>query len=233
MEEMKVITEKAVENEDGTLMKAATKLIDIDSNSKVALMVLGGISIGALLYKTYQSLPSPHPSIPMAPNMHPILGHIPFFKNNYEKLHDAIYSVLKDRDIVSFKLPGFQSVFITTPELIEWVFTTQFDKFEKGDAQIEKFRDVFGNYGQAIFVSDGKHWRFHRKIGSRMFSVRNLRDYMYGCCTSTTVITMETLEKLNNSGLEIDINDLVSRMTFDCFTSIAFGTSFDSMSLYP
>jgi len=61
----------------------------------------------------------------------------------------------------------------------------------------------------------------------------NLRDYMFGCCTHTTSATLGTLEKLRREGAVIDINNILGRMTFDCFTSIAFGHSFDSMSLYP
>ena len=63
-----------------------------------------------------------------------------------------------------------------------------------------------------------------------MFSMRNLRDYMFGCCAETTGTTMAKLESLRVSGQPIDINDILGRMTFDCFTSIAFGASFDSMS---
>merc|ERR1712176_55141 len=39
--------------------------------------------------------------------------------------------------------------------------------------------------------------------------------------------------QLRVNGKCIDINDILGRMTFDCFTSIAFGQSFASMSLYP
>ena len=66
-----------------------------------------------------------------------------------------------------------------------------------------------------------------------MFSVRNLRDYMYSCCQDTTKSTMNVLENLRKDNKPIDINDILGRMTFDCFTSIAFGKSFKSMKLYP
>ena len=66
-----------------------------------------------------------------------------------------------------------------------------------------------------------------------MFSVRNLRDYMYSCCQQTTKSTMNVLENLRQNNQIIDINDILGRMTFDCFTSIAFGKSFNSMKLYP
>ena len=56
---------------------------------------------------------------------------------------------------------------------------------------------------------------------------------MYSCCVDTTKATLNVLEGLRAANEVIDINDILGRMTFDCFTSIAFGQSFDSMSLYP
>ena len=44
---------------------------------------------------------------------------------------------------------------------------------------------------------------------------------MYSCCQQTTNSTMKVLQKLNDKNMEIDINDILGRMTFDCFTSIA------------
>eukprot|EP01084_Bolivina_argentea_P260779 440511_1 len=223
---------KAVNKEENKLIKAATKYIDPNS-TKAAVIVLGGLSIGTLLYKIYNALPSPHPSIPSAPGFHPILGHAHIFRDNYSNLHDAVFKVVSEYDIVALKMPDFYQIYLNTPKLIEWVFTTEFNKFFKGYSQMEKFECLFGKYGEGIFVSDDSHWRFHRKIGSRMFSVRNLRDYMYNCCMKTTSSTLNVLEHLRITNGEIDINDILGRMTFDCFTSIAFGTSFDSMSLYP
>jgi len=214
------------------LVKAATQLIDPKTQT-AAIWILGGVSIGTLLYKAYKSLPAPHASIPTAPGMHPVLGHVPFFQRNYDNLHDELFKLVGSYDIVSVKLPGYHQIFLNTPKLCEWVFTTKFNQFYKGSSQNEKISSLFGGYGQGIFVSDDQHWRFHRKIGSRMFSVRNLRDYMYSCCNNTTTKTLNVLETLRAKHQEIDINDILGRMTFDCFTSIAFGQSFDSMSLYP
>ena len=56
---------------------------------------------------------------------------------------------------------------------------------------------------------------------------------MYSCCINTTNSTMTILENLRAGDKDIDINDILGRMTFDCFTSIAFGKSFNSMKLYP
>ena len=66
-----------------------------------------------------------------------------------------------------------------------------------------------------------------------MFSMRNLKEYMYKCCTRTTHTTLNKLKELKSNGDIIDINEIFGRMTFDCFTSIAFGISFDSMKSYP
>eukprot|EP01084_Bolivina_argentea_P210683 358504_1 len=220
-----MISSKLTSNEE--------KNTSITTANKAALLIVSGVSLGTLLYKIYHALPSPHVSIPTAPEMHPILGHIPFMKKHYPKLHDGLFELISKYEIVALQVPGHHQIMLNTPELCEWVFTTEFNKFWKGNSQIDKLSDLFGAYGQAIFVSDDKQWRFHRKIGSRMFSVRNLRDYMYKCCINTTQSTLRVIETLRASDAEIDINDVLGRMTFDCFTSIAFGKSFDSLSLYP
>jgi len=225
-------SQKSVNSNTNTPMLAATSVLT-DPTTRASLAVLGGLSAATLLYKAYKHISAPHPSIPMAREMHPLLGHVPVLSKNASRLHDEIFSLISEHDIVAMKLPGHYKIHLNSPALCEWVFTTAFDKFHKGATQLPKFEALFGAYGQGIFVADGAHWRFHRKIGSRMFSVRNLRDYMFDCCQRTTQRTMQTLEKLRVSDQTIDINDLLGRMTFDCFTSIAFGNTFDSMSLYP
>ena len=67
MDEFKDI-KKGAKSSDGVLVKAASKLLYIDNNKKAGIILLGGISIGALLYRTYQCLPSVHSSIPTEMN---------------------------------------------------------------------------------------------------------------------------------------------------------------------
>lgn len=56
---------------------------------------------------------------------------------------------------------------------------------------------------------------------------------MYQCCIHTTDVLMNKLENLIQSSSIVDINDMLGRMTLDCFTSIAFGKSFEVIELYP
>ena len=113
-----------------SLVTAATTLFDGDTRraTKAAAIVVGGVAIGTLLYSAYKRLPSPHSSIPTAPQFHRLLGHVPFFKNNYEKMHDALSDLIGEYEIVALKLPDFYQIFLNTPKLCEWVFTTEFDK---------------------------------------------------------------------------------------------------------
>ena len=230
--------------QSATTQKPNAKTNATASAATSAFVVLGGVSAAVLLYKAYKSVKSlsaPHPSVPTAAHMHPLFGHVPFLTKDVSRIHDANFELIKDHEIVAVKFPDHYRIFLNSPKLCEWVFTTAFDKFHKvchrmsnpafpkihifcctkGTSQMPKFKALFGAYGQGIFVADGKQWRFHRKIGSRMFSVRNLRDYMFDCCRRTTQRTMDTLETLRSGGHTIDINDLLGRMTFDCFTSIA------------
>ena len=87
--------------------------------------------------------------------------------------------------------------------------------------------------GDGIFLSDPPKWKMHRKVASRMFSMRNLKNYMFDC---TVDHTKQVIDKINSDDDfldDVDIYNMLSRFTLDCFTAIAFGKSVDSTSIYP
>ena len=152
---------------------------------RTALAVLGGISVASLMYKAYKALPAPHPSIPTAPGMHPLLGHVPLLTKDLSQIHDVQFELIKDFEIVAIQLPEYHRIYINSPRLCEWVFTKEFDKFYKGSSNMLRLEELFGPYGAAILGSDDEQWKFHRKIGSRMFSVFALMFTVRNTMTST------------------------------------------------
>lgn len=128
-------------------MKAATRILDSDTMDtehakKAAALVVGGAAIGYCLYSAYKWLPSPHYSIPTAPELHPVLGHVPFFTKNYNEMHDKLSSLIGDYEIVALKLPDFYQIYLNTPKLCEWVFTTEFNQVESAMSSLNEVNET-------------------------------------------------------------------------------------------
>ena len=63
--------------------------------------------------------------------------------------------------------------------------------------------------------------------------MRNLKNYMFECTVSHTKQVIDKIESDQRILNDVDIYDLLARFTLDCFTSIAFGKSVESVSMYP
>ena len=58
-----------------------------------------------------------------------------------------------------------------------------------------------------------------------MFSMRNLKDFMFKTAKAHTITTIDKLKQLSVEP-EIDINDLLGRFTLDTFCSMYFSFLF-------
>ena len=124
----------------------------------------------------------------------------------------------------------FYTVVILDPEIARFVFETKFESFKKGERIQDEMEELLGD---GIFVSDLPNWKSHRKIASRMFSMRNLRNYIFDCTVDHTKIVLTKIDSDPSFRDDVDIYNMLSRFTLDCFTAIAFGKSVDSTSIYP
>eukprot|EP01084_Bolivina_argentea_P124350 220355_1 len=109
-------------------------------------------------------------------------------------------------------LPAY-AVLIMDPEILKFVFYTKFESFKKGERIQTELGEMLGD---GIFTSDPPKWKFHRKIASRMFSMRNLKDYMFEC---TVDHTKRVINKINSNDEflnDIDIYNMLGRFTLDC-----------------
>eukprot|EP01084_Bolivina_argentea_P087254 157609_1 len=185
----------------------------------------------AIWYKYYRA--RPHDSIPMLPEMTPLLGHT-LHGRHWGNMTKHVYGLVKKADfpkaIAGTAYIPYYIVLLLDPELVKFVFDKQFNKFEKGEKISTEMHELLGD---GIFTSDPPDWKFHRKVASRMFSMRNLKDYMFDC---TINHTKKVIAKIEEQGIDmnnINIYDMLGRFTLDAFTDIAFGTTCDSLSSYP
>ena len=148
------------------------------------------------------------------------------------KFHEWMYQSILRMDyppIVCFSIPKVKYVFVNDPKLIKFTLEDNFESVQKGAQICEAYEPLLGH---GIFVSNGETWKFHRKVASRMFSIRNLKDFMFSIAKRNTITTIEKLKELSVEP-EIDINDILGRFTLDTFCEIAFGVNIDSVKTYP
>lgn len=109
------------------------------------------------------------------------------------------------------------------------VLKDNFDNYVKG----EPVQDALGEFlGDGIFASDGLVWKFHRKVASRMFTNRLLREStMIAKKHSIRMLAHFKLQcKKEGGSIEVDIQNIFFRLTMDIFTYIAFGEDLDSVT---
>eukprot|EP01083_Nonionella_stella_P302732 1045020_1 len=194
------------------------------------------VTIGsAILLSKYRA--AMHDNIPMIAmeEFHPIQGHYPAILRARQarlKLVEWIYQAMKRAEYPSIccisRPPNTRLVLVSNPQLIRYIWETNFPATEKSVAFQQRYDALLG---RGIFNVNGEEWRFHRKIASRMFSMRNLRDYMFNTTIRNTHSTMNKLRQLLND--TIDINDILGRYTLDTFCEIAFGKRMNIVEIYP
>ena len=161
-----------------------------------------------------------------------IKGHLSLFLKNRRRFHEKLLEEIKKLDFPSIsslaRPPNQHLIFITNPIHVRYIFETNFEVANKSDRMREHFKELLGD---GIFTTNGEQWRFHRKVASRMFSTRNLKNYMFDTSIKNTHSTIKKLHEYDNK--TIDINDLLGRFTVDTFCEIAFGYNMNSVTTYP
>ena len=195
----------------------------------------------------YNNRAKKHATVPSYPNWTPYLGHMPWLlKMGRDKILDGMTDSLismGETKAISFSRAFFwTSVQLTDPYLIDYCFNQQFEKFEKGEMINEMMYELLGN---GIFASDPPQWKIHRKIASTMFSMRNLKNFMFetACDSSHKFLckmdemsqtTRDNLQTQNKFGDGIiDIYNLFACYTLDTFVTIAFGQSLGIIDKLP
>ncbi|ETO34626.1 hypothetical protein RFI_02466 [Reticulomyxa filosa] len=210
----------------------------------------GTLLVSSALYYAYG--PSKHPQIPNLNAPYSVVtGHLAWLQEGAEKkclqerINDAVVASKSYQKCLNMSLPlDYCKIITTDPEIIKYVFETDFESFEKGDTVREQWIEVLG---EGIFMSDPpkkkfffpnkndklkkkkNQWKLHRKAASRMFSMRNLKQHMFDCAILSSKETVQKLKELNeiesNQVKGIDISDILGRFTLDSFIEICFGKS--------
>ncbi|PON77732.1 Cytochrome P450, E-class, group I [Parasponia andersonii] len=173
------------------------------------------IAINSLRQKRRQGLP-----------VWPILGMLPSLAvalqtNMYEWISDVLRS---QNGTFRFKGPWFSSlncIVTADPRNLEYLLKTKFPNFPKGPYFRDTVRDLLGD---GIFSADDETWQRQRKTASIEFHSAKFRN-----------LTTESLRELVHNRLlpvledsikqlaEIDLQEVLLRLTFDNVCMMAFG----------
>eukprot|EP01084_Bolivina_argentea_P079084 143507_1 len=185
-----------------------------------------------------------HKTIPMRNDFLPIIGHLlgalgikrwyrQTIKNDQRHGMDLqVEQINSSKHRVACFAPfgRFPSITLYDPKLIKFVFQDNFENFVKSNMLRERTEEIFGD---GIFASDPPQWKMHRKIGSRAFSMRNLKNYMFEVAMRGDIRFMNKIEQLRTTTHSIDIYDLFAIYTLDVFVEIAFGQSLQIIEAIP
>ncbi|KAJ4776120.1 hypothetical protein LUZ62_060377 [Rhynchospora pubera] len=171
---------------------------------------------------------------PLSPNW-PLVGMLPSLLSNAyrNKIHEWSTKLLQlSNGNFFFRGPWLSgmTLFITAdPANVHHIYTQNFQNYPKG----EEYAEIFEILGQSILTTDGDSWRFHRE---KLLLAMSRNHYR-------TFIAKVTKEKIENSILPflsdaveeslavVDLQDMLTRLSFDITCVLTFGTDPGSLSM--
>ncbi|KMT08643.1 hypothetical protein BVRB_6g139200 [Beta vulgaris subsp. vulgaris] len=150
------------------------------------------------------------------PTNWPLLGMLPALLKNIHRIHNFLIEIFEKSHLTFlFDGPWFtnmQILLTIDPANIHHVMSKNFGNYPKGT----KFNEMFDVLGDGIFNADFLVWQYHRKMA----------QYFLGHPKFHHFLVKKTREKLENGlipvldhvslhGIEVDLQDLFARFTFD------------------
>ncbi|PWA60095.1 cytochrome P450 [Artemisia annua] len=166
------------------------------------------------------------------PTNWPIVGMIPSFIVNVNRLHDYITEFLiHTGGTFMWKGPWFSKMNMLMsahPLDIQHVLCKNFNNYPKGD----KFREMFDIFGNGIFNSDGELWEINRKVTMSVFK-RSEYHYLFETIIWHKVEKglLPLLESTFVQGMEIDLQEIFERFAFDITCKLFLDHDPKSLSL--
>lgn len=162
----------------------------------------------------------------------PILGMLPGVFLNMPTIFDYITSVLK-REGGTFMFEGpclsnMNIMFTSDPMNVQHITSTKFQNYGKGN----DFREIFEILGDGIFRSDSQLWNYNRTILHSVFRKASFQLFVH----QTIMNKIEScllpfLDRGWKEGMEVDLQDVFQRLTFDNICSIVLGFDPNCLSM--
>uniref|UniRef100_A0A7N0RFM0 Cytochrome P450 n=1 Tax=Kalanchoe fedtschenkoi TaxID=63787 RepID=A0A7N0RFM0_KALFE len=162
----------------------------------------------------------------------PFVGMLPGVLLNASRIHYYFSHLLRQSNhTIKIKGPWFSNLnFILTsdPENIHYILSTSFANFNKGP----NFKEVFEVLGDGILVADSDSWKMQRKLTHTLFRQSNFLSLLETTAQQKVQNGLfKILDHASESGLQVDMQDLCQRFTFDVTWVFLLGSDLNSLSV--
>ncbi|XP_059452591.1 alkane hydroxylase MAH1-like [Corylus avellana] len=162
----------------------------------------------------------------------PLFGMLPGLLRNASHVPEFVTRVLKHSGgTLEFKGPWFTNMnFVITgdPANIQHILSRNFSNYHKGP----KFREVFEPFVDGIITCDSDSWRYRRKLIQSMIKNKKyellLEKVSLGKVESGLI---PILDHVSNTGIEVDLQDVLQRYTFDSVCLLVLGFDPNCLSI--
>ncbi|OVA05830.1 Cytochrome P450 [Macleaya cordata] len=171
------------------------------------------------------------------PRVWPLLGSLPGLIENSNRMHEWIAENLRacggtyQTCICAVPFLARKQGLVTVtcdPKNLEHILKTRFDNYPKGPTWQAVFHDLLG---EGIFNSDGDTWLFQRKTAALEFTTRTLRQAMARWVNRAIKLRLwPILSTAKTEFKQVDLQDLLLRLTFDNICGLAFGKDPQTLS---
>ncbi|CAK9157779.1 unnamed protein product [Ilex paraguariensis] len=190
--------------------------------SEIVLMLLLFIFLWRLMRENW------HKS--SLPTNWPFVGMLPGLLRNAHRLHEFATDVIRESG-GTFELKGpcfadMDMVVTADPANIHHILSRNFSNYPKGP----EFRKIFDILGDGIFNADSELWEIHRKTTMSLINhtkFQNLLEKSVWHKVEKGLITV--LELVSKLDVEVDLQDLFQRFTFDSVCTLVL--DYDPCSL--
>ncbi|WOG99886.1 hypothetical protein DCAR_0519242 [Daucus carota subsp. sativus] len=162
----------------------------------------------------------------------PVLGMTPGLLKNAHRIHEFVTDVLREsRGTFQFKGPVLADLDLlvtSDPADIHYILSKNFSKYPKGP----EFRKIFDILGDGIFNADGCLWELHRKTTTSLFNHAGFYKMLLESTKNKVKKGLiPVLDHVSRNEIEVDLQEIFQRLTFDNICSLLLDHDPQSLSL--
>ncbi|XP_017250649.1 alkane hydroxylase MAH1-like [Daucus carota subsp. sativus] len=162
----------------------------------------------------------------------PVFRMTPGVLKNTHRIHEFVTDVLKEcHGTFQFKGPVLADLDLlvtSEPANIHHILSKNFTNYPKGP----DFRKIFDILGDGIFNADAHLWELHRKTTTSLFN--NAEFYKMLLESTTNKVKkglIPVLDHASRDDIEVDLQEIFQRLTFDSICSLLLDYDPQSLSL--
>ncbi|XP_021850062.2 alkane hydroxylase MAH1-like [Spinacia oleracea] len=164
------------------------------------------------------------------PTNWPLLGMLPALLKNVHRIHDYFIQVMEISDLTFlFKGPWFTNMYLLAtvdPANVHHVMSKNFVNYPKGS----KLNEILDVLGDGIFNTDYQVWQYHRKMAQSFLGHPKFHSFLVNKTWDKVQNGLiPVLDHVSQNSIDVDLQDLFARFTFDTICTIVM--DYDPRSL--